>query len=68
MIAPTDAFYPDFLGSAFVLYDLRDPEAWNRAHRERRAWGRHKIEVHTIDNNHTVLKYSFGGALETSAS
>ena len=68
MIAPTGTFYPDSSGSVFVLFDLRDPDAWNRAHRERAAWGRHKTGIHTIDNDHIILEFRPGGALDAVAS
>lgn len=68
MIAPTDAFYPDSLDSALVLYDLRDPEAWARARRERAAWGKSRTPIHTLDNDHIILEFRPGGAQEAKAS
>ena len=68
MIAPTDAFYPDSSGSAFVIYDLRDTKAWKRAHRERAVWGRSRTPIHTLDRDHVVLEFRPGGALDTVSS
>ena len=69
MIAPTDAFYPGFSGSALlVLYRLDDPEAWDRARRERAAWGRDYTRIHTLGDDHVVVELLPGGALEAAAS
>ncbi len=59
--------YPSFVESTLVLYDLRDPEAWDRAGRERRAWGRERAVSHAVDNDHIVIEFRPGGALEVSA-
>jgi hypothetical protein len=49
------------------VYDLRDPDAWERAGRERAAWGRMWTEIHTLDNDHVIIEFKPGGALEASA-
>lgn len=53
--------------STLVMYDLRDPETWMRAHRERAAWGKSRTTVHVLDPDHVVLEFRAGGALEASA-
>jgi hypothetical protein len=53
--------------STLVLYDLRDVEAWKRAGKDRRAWGRELTEVHDLDRDHVVIEFKAGGALEASA-
>ncbi len=53
--------------STFVMYDLRDPEAWMRAHRERAAWGKDLTVVFVVDQDHIILEFKAGGALEASA-
>ncbi len=62
------SFYtPDADEAIAVLYDLRDPDAWERAGRERRAWGRERTVVHALDNDHVVIEFMPGGARELSA-
>lgn len=62
------SFYPTNANEALVvLYDLADPDAWERAGRERRAWGRERTVVHALDNDHVVIEFMPGGALEASA-
>ena len=56
-----------FRESTLVLYDLRDAEAWTRAHMERAAWGREQTEIHTVGPDHVVIEFKAGGALEASA-
>lgn len=40
--------------STIVVFDLRDPEAAGRFHRERAAWGK-QSEVEMLDENHAVI-------------
>ncbi len=56
-----------FRESAFVLYDLRDPAAWKRAHEERGAWGRERSKIPTLDNDHVVIEFAAGGVQEPTA-
>ncbi len=61
--------YPNNADEAIaVLFDLRDPEAWERAGRERRAWGRKLTTIHTLDNDHVVIVFLPGGAADLEAS
>jgi hypothetical protein len=53
--------------STWVLYDLRDAEAWARAGRECRAWGLSMIKIHELDTDHVLIEYKAGGALEQAA-
>ena len=50
-----------------VAYDLRDPEAWERAREHRQAWGRERTRIHTVTNDVVVIEYLPGGALGESA-
>ncbi len=69
MIAPTNTFYPEQSGSALlVVYRLDDPQAWDRARRDRAAWGRNRCIIHTLDLDHIVLEFLPGGALDARAS
>jgi hypothetical protein len=62
------SFYPNDAHEAIVAaYDLRDPDAWERAGRERRAWGRERTVVHALDDDHVVIEFMPGGARELSA-
>lgn len=53
--------------STLVVYDLRDPEAWMRAHRERAAWGKGCTSDYVLGPDHVILEFRAGGALEASA-
>ncbi len=62
------SFYPnERVEAILVFYDLRDPVQWTAAGEERRAWGRERTEIHVLDNDHIVIEYMAGGALEVSA-
>ena len=58
---------PEHTGAVVKVYDLRDPDAWERVGRERTAWGRQWAEIHTLDNDHVIIAFKPGGALEASA-
>lgn len=62
-----EGLYPMQTASTMVVYDLRDPEAWMRAHRERAAWGKNYTAVHILGPDHIILEFMAGGALEASA-
>jgi hypothetical protein len=49
------------------IYDLRDPEAWKQAGRERAAWGRELAVIHRLDNDRIVIEFKPGGALEVAS-
>lgn len=53
--------------TTWVLYDLRDAEAWKRAGRECRAWGLEMVEIHDLDVDHVLIQFKAGGALEQTA-
>jgi hypothetical protein len=40
-----------------VVYDLRDPDAWQAAHRHRRAWGRRQTDIHALGYDHVALVF-----------
>jgi hypothetical protein len=61
-IIPNNA--PKDTGSIVKVYDLRDPEVWERAGRELDAWGRSRSVIHTLDLDHVAIEFRPGGALE----
>ncbi len=40
-----------------VLYDLRDPSAWQAAHRHRASWGKLYTDIHALDLDHVALVF-----------
>jgi len=40
-----------------VVYDLRDPGAWQAAHRHRAAWGRLYTDIHALGYDHVALVF-----------
>ncbi len=48
---------PEFV----LVYDLGDPAAGQRAHRDRRYWGRLYTDIYTLDNDHIVLAFRSAG-------
>jgi hypothetical protein len=58
---------PEHIGPVVKVYDLRDPDAWERAGRERAAWGRQWSEIHRLDIDHIIIEFKPGGAREVSA-
>lgn len=62
-------FYPkDVPEAMIVVYDLRDPAQWTGARRDREAWGRERSEIHALDNDHVLIEFRPGGALELEDS
>jgi hypothetical protein len=55
---------PEYTGAVVKIYDLRDPEAWERAGRERAAWGRQWTEIYILDHDHVAIEFkrNSGGA------
>jgi hypothetical protein len=64
MALPPQASNQDSPPGAVVIYDMRGPEARARVGRERAAWGRERATIHTLDNDHVVIEFRAGGALE----
>lgn len=62
-------FYPSGAAEALiVVYDLRIPSAWKRAHRDRKWWGKERCDFEFLDRNHVILTFRPGGALGLEAS
>jgi hypothetical protein len=40
-----------------VVYDLRDPLAWQAAHRHRGTWGRLYTDIVALDYDHVLLVF-----------
>ena len=64
MPTPQEGSYCTKEQSTLVLYDLRDPEVWEKAARERRSWGRSRAVIHVLDDDHVAIEFKPGGALE----
>jgi hypothetical protein len=45
--------FPDLL----AVYDLRDPDQWQAAHRHRNYWGKTHTRVHYLEENVIVLAF-----------
>ena len=57
-------FYPtERVEAILVLYDLRNPAQWTAAGEDRRAWGRERTAIHTLDLDHIIIEFLPGGAL-----
>ena len=52
--------------AVLVLYDLADPEAWQRAGDELEAWGKERTSVHRLGCEHVIIEYRSGGLLDVS--
>lgn len=48
----------------WVLYDLRDASAWQRAGDELTAWGKERTSVHRFGSEHVVIEFKPGGAAD----
>jgi len=44
----------------WVIYDLRDPDQWERARDDRQTWGRGISEVHALDLDHILIAFYTG--------
>jgi hypothetical protein len=40
-----------------VVYDLRDPDQWQAAHRHRAFWGRLYTDIHALGYDHVALVF-----------
>jgi hypothetical protein len=40
-----------------VVYDLRDPDQWQAAHRHRGLWGKLYTDIHALDYDHIALVF-----------
>jgi hypothetical protein len=44
-----------------VLYDLRDPDAWQTARRHHALWGKLYTDIHALDYDHIALVFRSAG-------
>ncbi len=44
-------------GELAVVYDLRDPGAWDEACYHAKLWGRLYTDIHSLDSTHVVLVF-----------
>jgi hypothetical protein len=54
--------------TAWVAYDLRDPDQWEQARQDREAWGKGRSTVHTLDPDHILIMFYPGGAGSQAAA
>jgi hypothetical protein len=40
-----------------VVYDLRDPDAWQAARRHRDMWGKLYTDIHALNYDHVALAF-----------
>jgi hypothetical protein len=50
-----------------LVYDLREPDSWEHAREDRGAWGKELTDIYTLDNDHVIIVFKPGTALEASA-
>jgi hypothetical protein len=46
---------------AIVVYDLRDPDQWQGAHRHRATWGKLYTCIYPLDYDHIALVFRSAG-------
>jgi hypothetical protein len=46
---------------AIVVYDLRDPDQWQAAHRHRAFWGKLYTDIHALGYDHIALVFRSAG-------
>jgi hypothetical protein len=44
-----------------MVYDLRDAETWQQAHRHRRLWGRRFADYFVLDEDHILMVFHSAG-------
>jgi hypothetical protein len=49
-----------------VLYDLRYPKGWERAHEDLEAWGKYRTDIYRFGLDHVVLRFRPRGAREVA--
>ena len=54
-------------GTLLMIYDLRDCDAWTKAHDDRGAWGKAYCDIYDVGPDHVILVFRPGGALEAAA-
>ncbi len=60
-VYPTSSPTPPEHGTV-VVYDLRDPEAWDAALLARKAWDRRYSRLEVLDNDHVAITFLPGAA------
>lgn len=56
--------YHDRGEATMVVYNLGDPEAWERAGREIECWGKARTTIHALDSDRILVEYHAGGAAD----
>lgn len=54
--------YHEGAQSTWVLYDLGDASAWQRAGDELEAWGKNRTKIHALGTDHILVEFYAGGA------
>jgi hypothetical protein len=44
-----------------IVYDLRDPDVWERARYQRACWGKLYTDIHALDPDHVALVFRSAG-------
>ena len=68
MIAPRNESYPTQEHTTWVLYDLQDPEAFEQARRDRKAWGREYTTLYSMGLDHVLVVFCLGRAESRTAN
>lgn len=55
MTATPEGYHGEY-ASVLVIYDLGDPEVWQRAIREQQSWPREHRRLHSLGPDHIVLE------------
>jgi hypothetical protein len=56
-----------YVTSTLEFHDLREPEQWEQAGRDRQAFCRHQTEIHTLTNDVIVIEFRASGTLGATA-
>jgi hypothetical protein len=49
------------LEGLLIVYDLRDPDAWEAARRHRALWGKLYTDIYPLDYDHIALVFRSAG-------
>jgi len=49
------------------VYDLRDPDQWEQARRDREQWGRSRSEIYALGTEHIAIVFKPASVLKDTA-
>jgi hypothetical protein len=61
VIAPRNESYPTQENTIWVLYYLRDPEAFEQARKDRKTWGREYAAMYLMGLDHMLIVFRAAG-------